>query len=462
LGRSGTSFERFIDETRSRVEQAVPEAVSGRVTELLGLRCQCRGFSSPVGGVCSIKTRSSSALLEAEVIGFNSQATILMPVGQTRGIQMGDAVTLEEWTAGVRLGGGLLGRILDGRGRPIDDKPMGVLDTYSPVHSEATAALQRKRITERFTTGVRGIDGFLTCGKGQRIGVFSASGVGKSLLLGAIARNSQADVCVIALVGERSREVRDFIEKELGEAMQRSVVVAATSDEPAVLRVRSALVACTIAEYFRDQGADVLLCMDSLTRVAHAQRQIGLASGEVPSAKGYPPSVFALIPRIAERSGSTMRGSITGVFAVLVDSDAGNDPVGDCARSVLDGHIYLSRRLAAQGTFPAIRVTSSVSRLMPDVVDAEHLSASRLLGQLIATYEGAEDLLQAGAYRRGVNQALDRAVALHPRIERFIRQDRFESVACERSRREILELAAAASGVEAPKVQNNKRRLYRL
>jgi len=329
----------------------------------------------------------------------------------------------------VRVGPKLLGRVLDGLGRPIDD--LGPLDAEDEMLVTRTPppAMNRQRIRQPLTFGVRAIDGLLTCGKGQRIGIFAGSGVGKSTLLGMIARNTEADVNVIALIGERGREVRDFLEKDLGdEGLEKSVVVVATSDQNAVVRLKGAMIATTIAEYFRDQGKDVMLMMDSVTRVAWAQREIGLAVGEPPTTRGYTPSVFALLPKLLERSGTSARGSITGLYTVLVEGDDMNEPVADAVRSILDGHIVLSRELAHRNHYPAIDVLGSVSRLMPDIASEEHLDAAGRLRDLLATYKSAEDLINIGAYVDGSNAKIDEAKSMIGAINGFLKQDVFEKV----------------------------------
>jgi FliI/YscN family ATPase len=363
-------------------------------------------------------------LPRGEVVGFDGEHALVMLFDRAEGIEPGTSVIGVQTAATVRVGMSMLGRVVNGLGQPIDGRLMPI-DTHArALHPAPTQALRRRRIIEPLPTGVRSIDGFLTLGKGQRIGIFSGAGVGKSTLLGQIARSTAADVNVVVLVGERGREVRDFIEKCLGDAgMKRSVVVVATGDESPLMRVRAAFVGCAYAEHFREQGADVCLMMDSVTRFAQAQRQIGLAAGEQPATKGYTPSVFAMLPVLLERAGALEGGgSITGLYAVLVDGDDLSEPVSDAARGVLDGHIVLSRRLATRGHFPAIDVTESISRVADDVCDQHHIASRRQLLRLIAAYKEAEDLISIGAYARGSNGETDAAIAIKPILDAMLRQ----------------------------------------
>ncbi|MGB9885484.1 MAG: flagellar protein export ATPase FliI [Moorellales bacterium] len=398
-----------------------PLEVSGRVTRVIGLTVEVAGLELPVGELCLVG--AAEAPVVAEVVGFREGVAILLPLGELGGIAPGQKVVPTGRSHVIGVGRQLLGRVLDGLGRPLDGRPLPPPEAWYPVKGSVPNPLSRRRITEALPTGVRAIDGLLTLGRGQRMGIFAGSGVGKSTLLGMIARHSRAEVNVIALIGERGREVLDFLERDLGpEGRGRSVVVVATSDQPALVRVKGALVATAIAEYFRDRGAQVMLMMDSLTRLAMAQREVGLAVGEPPTARGYTPSVFALLPQLLERAGQTSQGSITGLYTVLVDGDDFNEPISDAARAILDGHIVLSRRLAARNHFPAIEVSASVSRLMSEVVSARHREAAGQLRDLLAAYEQVEDLIHIGAYQKGTNPRVDRAVERYDRIMAFLRQ----------------------------------------
>lgn len=403
--------------------------LNGKVSQVIGVIIQSRGPATHLGEVCEIYYDRNQPPILAEVVGFREDCVLLMPLGDMNGIALGSNVVALGTSMKVRVGPKLLGRVLDGLGRPIDG--LGPLDAEEEMLVTRTPppAMNRQRIRQPLTFGVRAIDGLLTCGKGQRIGIFAGSGVGKSTLLGMIARNTEADVNVIALIGERGREVRDFLEKDLGtEGLEKSVVVVATSDQNAVVRLKGAMIATTIAEYFRDQGKDVMLMMDSVTRVAWAQREIGLAVGEPPTTRGYTPSVFALLPKLLERSGTSARGSITGLYTVLVEGDDMNEPVADAVRSILDGHIVLSRELAHRNHYPAIDVLGSVSRLMPDIASEEHLNAAGRLRDLLATYKSAEDLINIGAYVEGSNAKIDEAKSMIGAINGFLKQDVFEKV----------------------------------
>lgn len=413
----------------------------GRVENVVGLTIEASGPAVDMGEVCLITPRCATGRLMAEVVGFRHGRVILMPLGDMSGIGPGSLV--EATGSGLRIGVGdqVLGRVIDGLGRPLDDGPSIIPSGFRAINSEAPPPLERMRITKRLGVGVRAIDALLTVGRGQRVGIFAGSGVGKSTLLGMLARGTEADVNVIAMIGERGREVRDFIEKDLGgEALSRSVIVVATSDQPALLRLKAAFVATALAEYFRDRGRHVLLLMDSLTRFAMAQREVGLAAGEPPATRGYPPSVFALFPRLLERAGMVEHGSITGFYTVLVDGDDMNEPVSDTARSILDGHIVLSRSLAERGQFPAIDVLQSVSRLMDDLADPEHRAAAKAFRRLLAVYREAEDLINIGAYRQGQNPEVDRAVALIGAMNRFLEQDARETCGFDESRARLVRL----------------------
>ena len=381
-----------------------------------------------------------------EIIGFDGHRSIVMLLGNSGGISVGMRVLGVQSAQTVQVGHALLGRVLDGLARPMDGLPVPSDTLTRPLHGRPPAAMERRAIDAPLPVGVRAIDGFLTIGRGQRVGIFSGPGVGKSTLLGTIARNTTADVNVIALIGERGREVRDFIDRALGpEGLARSVVIVATGDESPLVRVRAALVACTVAEYFRDAGADVMLMMDSITRFAQAQRQIGLAVGEQPATRGYTPSVFAMLPALLERAGAVESGgSVTGLYAVLVEGDDLNEPVSDAARGILDGHIALSRKLATRGHYPAIDVLQSISRVADDVCDPHQITARRHLIRLLAAYEEAEELINIGAYARGSNPLCDAAIAMRDQLTAFLQQETGEASAFPQTCRRLLELAGEA------------------
>jgi flagellum-specific ATP synthase len=396
---------------------------SGVVVQLIGLLIESAGPSVAMGDFCVIHTQNGRRI-RAQVIGFRSGHVLSMALEETDGLSLGDLIIARPGQATVAVGPQLMGRVLDGFGNPMDDgPPLDLRDAYQ-LYRPPQGPMARTPITQPLITGIRAIDGLLTCGKGQRIGIFGGSGVGKSTLLGSMARHSSADVSVIAMIGERNREVLAFLDQELGpEGRKKSVVIAATSDRPAPLRVRACFVALAIAEYFRDQGADVLLVMDSVTRLAMAQREIGLASGEPPSQKGYTPSVFNLLPRICERAGNFPQGSITGFFTVLVEGDDFNEPICDAVRSILDGHITLSRDLGAAGHYPAIQVLDSVSRLQSQVATPEQKVNALKVREALAAYRQAEDLIQLGAYAAGSNPKLDTVIRARSDMMRFLRQD---------------------------------------
>jgi len=394
----------------------------GYVVRVSGLTVESTGPKVGLGELCGIHIRDGRRVL-AEVVGFHSDHLILLPLEHIEGISPGDAVTTRTTPRYINLSDNVLGRIMNGLGKPIDNKGPLVGTDKKALDASSPPPLSRKRITKPLALGIRSIDGLLTCGKGQRVGIFSGSGVGKSVLLGAIANSSEADVNIVALIGERGREVREFLEENLGpDGLARSVVVIAASDSPPIQRVKAAFIAVTIAEYFRDKGKNVLFMMDSLTRFAQAQRQIGLAAGEPPAAKGYCPSVFSLMPRLIERLGCAETGSITGILTVLVENDDLTDPVADSAKSLLDGHIVLSRKLADRGHYPAVDVLQSVSRLMSMVATKEHLSAALKLKEIYATYIDAEDLINIGVFSPGSNRRIDGAIALIDKINGFLSQ----------------------------------------
>jgi len=396
---------------------------TGTVTGLVGLLVESNGPEAAVGDFCEITTRDARKI-RTQVIGFRDGKVLSLPLEETDGLHLGDPIAARKEDARMEASPQLLGRVIDGFGKPLDGQgPVGAGDPYE-LYAAAPSPLDREPIGQPLATGIRAIDSLLTCGKGQRIGIFGGSGVGKSTLLGTMSRYSSADVSVIALIGERNREVRDFIEHELGpEGLKRSVLVVATSDRPAPLRIRAAFVALAVAEYFRDQGKDVLLVMDSVTRLAMAQREIGLAAGEPPSQKGYTPSVFNLLPKIFERAGRFRKGSITGFFTVLVEGDDFNEPICDAVRAILDGHIVLSRQLGAAGHYPAIDVLQSVSRLAPRLCSAEQKAAAIKIREAMATHQRSEDLINLGAYASGANPKLDAAIRLRPQLLDFLKQD---------------------------------------
>ncbi len=429
---------------RNRLQLLSPFRVSGTVTDVVGLLITSQGPWLPVGGVCEVYPLHGGASALAEVVGFRGEKTLLMPLGELRGVGPGSRVVARTKNAAFPVGPGLLGRVLDGLGNPLDGKGrVEAADAY-PLYSPVSNPLEREEIQEPLDLGIRSLNGLMTCGKGQRVAVMAGPGVGKSTLLTMMARYTRADVRVIALIGERGREVQEFVEKGLPpEERDRMVVVAATSADPPPVRVRAAFLATTIAEYFRDLGQDVLLLMDSLSRFAMAQREVGLAAGEPPSTRGYTPSVFAQLPRLLERAGTWKgKGSITGLYTVLMEGDDPHEPVTDAVRSITDGHIELSRRLAEQGQFPAIQVLSSVSRVRTQVTHSEHQQLVRELIRLLAAYRDAEDLIQIGAYVSGKNPDVDRAVHLMPYIRRYLSQSVSESVSLEASVQGLAELLA--------------------
>lgn len=394
----------------------------GKVTQVIGLIIESEGPDVSLGEICHIKNQHGRLVTQAEVVGFKANHVLLMPFGEMEGINPTCRVIPTGKSLQVKVGPELLGKVLDGLGQPLMGDKFNLSISY-PVQTSPPNPLTRKRIQEPLTLGIRAIDGLLTCGKGQRVGIFAGSGVGKSTLLGMIARNTNADINVIGLIGERGREVREFLEKDLGpEGLARSVVVVATSDQPALIRMKGALVTTAIAEYFRDQGKDVLLMMDSVTRVATALREVGLAIGEPPATRGYTPSVFATLPKLLERTGNNDKGTCTALYAVLVEGDDFNEPVTDTVRGILDGHILLSRDLAARHHFPAIDVLGSISRVMPDLVDQDHLSSAGRLKKLMASYREAEDLINIGAYQEGSNSEIDEAIRKLSGINGFLTQ----------------------------------------
>ncbi|WP_127580609.1 flagellar protein export ATPase FliI [Paenibacillus koleovorans] len=412
-----------------QLNQMDPVRVNGKVTQVIGLTVESEGPDASVGDVCYIYPYKSSKPLQAEVVGFRNNKVILMPLGELQSIGPGCDVVSTGKPLTVSVGTELLGKVLDGLGQPMDGSLLParmaqVLTTNTPGNP-----LKRQRVLHPISVGVRCIDGLLTIGKGQRVGIFAGSGVGKSTLMGMIARNTSADVNVIALIGERGREVLDFIERDLGpEGLARSVVIVATSDQPALVRIKGALIATSVAEYFRDRGLNVMLMMDSVTRYATALREVGLAVGEPPATRGYTPSVFANLPKLLERAGTGPKGSITAFYTVLVDGDDMNEPIADTVRGILDGHIVLDRSLANKGHYPAINVLASVSRCMKEIVPERQMDAADQLKRLLATYRDSEDLINIGAYQSGSNPEIDLAIQSVPQINGYLRQKTSEKV----------------------------------
>jgi flagellum-specific ATP synthase len=422
---SNLDLDRYV----RRIEHRDPLRIYGRVEDVVGLTIVASGPPMSLGDLCYLKTNNGHERCPVEVVGFRGGKVLLMPLGPTTGIGPGNVVVPTHRPRYINAGYDLLGRVVGSLGQPIDNGPaMTGLDRV-PLIAEPPQPLHRARIREPLPTGVRAIDACVTAGKGQRLAVMSGSGVGKSKLIGMIARNSSASVNVIGLIGERGREVREFIESDLGpEGLARSVVVVATSDEPALLRLSGAYTATAVAEWFRAQGHDVMLIMDSITRFAMAQREVGLAVGEPPTTKGYPPSVYALLPKLLERAGNSSHGSITGFYAVLVEGDDMQDPIGDAVRSIVDGHVALSRDLSSRGHYPPIDVLESISRSMTDVATEDHLNLAIDFRRILATYREAEDLINIGAYVAGSNPEIDRAIRVMPRVRSFLQQGLREDI----------------------------------
>ncbi|MEP6901838.1 MAG: FliI/YscN family ATPase [Actinomycetota bacterium] len=425
-----------------KLEQIDPLKSIGRVMRSVGLIIESQGPAVSVGDLCYLATQNGGRTTMLEAVGFRDNNVLLMPLGQMPPVRVGDSIIAAGVKSEIGVGNQLLGRTIDALGRPLDALGIIKSNEFYPLNRTTTNPLSRANIDAPLETGVRVIDGMLTIGAGQRIGIFGGSGVGKSTLLGMMAKRSAADINVIALIGERGREVREFIENELGpEGMARSVVVVSTSDDSALVRIRAALAATAIAEYFKDQGANVLLIMDSVTRFCMAQREIGLAAGEPPSSKGYTPSVFALLPKILERAGKFVGGgSITGFYTVLVEGDDMNEPIADAVRSILDGHIVLSRALAAQNHYPCIDVLNSASRLFSTVAEKEHRTQAGKVRELLASYQKAEDLINIGAYQMGSNRTIDLAIARHEEINNFLKQERDEVASFQDSIENLLKI----------------------
>jgi len=424
------------------LENCRPIQAYGKVSRVVGFMVESIGPECRMGTVCDIFDKDGSRKFPAEVMGFKDNRVMLMPLEEIQGIGPGSRVVARQTQAYIPVGNHLLGRIIDGIGNPIDGKGPIHSKVQYPIYATPINPLKRRRISEPLDLGIRAINGLLTVGCGQRIGIFAGSGVGKSVLLGMIAKKTNADVNVIALIGERGRELNDFIEKQLGEdGLQRSVIVVATSDHLPLIRMRGAFIATAVAEFFRDQGLKVNLMMDSVTRFAMAQREIGLSLGEPPTTKGYTPSVFTLLPKLLERAGtSSTRGSITGLYTVLVEGDDTNEPIADAIRSILDGHIVLTRELAMQGHYPAVDVSRSISRVMDDIVSEDHRDCARKLKSVLATYHKAEDLINIGAYASGSNSDIDYAIRMMGQINAYLRQDVETTVSFQNSMAELTAL----------------------
>jgi flagellum-specific ATP synthase len=427
-----TTIDRTMSLTRDMLSNLYPYRVYGKVNQVVGLVIEGKGPISSVGDSALIYPVDSTVPIDAEVVGFREGKTLLMPLGDIRGVGIGSRILSKKKTVDVLAGEGLLGRVIDGLGNPMDGKGPLQCSESVPIYRDTVNPMRKKRITEPLDLGIRSINGLLTCGKGQRIGIFAGSGVGKSVLLGMIARHTEANVNVIGLIGERGREVREFIERDLGDGIKNSVVVVATSDQPPLIRVRGAFLTIALAEYFRDRGDDVLLLMDSLTRFSMAQREVGLAIGEPPTSKGYTPSVFSLLAKVLERAGNGEgSGTMTAIYTVLVEGDDLDDPIADSARSILDGHVVLSRKLADANHYPPVDVLRSVSRLMKDITPRDQTDYASRIVEILAEFERAEDLINIGAYTPGNNQKIDHAISMIDKVRTFTRQSVDERVTLE-------------------------------
>ncbi len=424
----------IIEKYERIIAKSEPIRVNGKVTDVIGLVIVSVGPNVTLGEICVVIDMHGNEVCKSEVVGFKDGKVLSIALGEVHNISPSCEILATGSSFSICVGPELLGRVLDGMGRPIDGKGEIICDTVLPIYNEPPNPLERQRILKPLQTGVRSIDGLLTVGKGQRLGIFAGSGVGKSVTMGMIARNTDADVNVITLIGERGREVRDFIETDLGpEGLKMSVVIVATSDKSALIRMKGAFIGTTIAEYFRSQGKDVVLMMDSVTRFAMAQREIGLTVGEPPTTKGYTPSVFAMLPKLLERAGNTETGSVTGFYTVLVDGDDMTEPIADAVRSILDGHVVLSRKLANKGQFPAVDPLQSVSRVMPDIVSKSHRKRAIAFNEILATYQEAEDLINIGAYVKGSNPQIDHALSKINALRSFMKQDMTDSALFEQT-----------------------------
>ncbi|MDD3845984.1 MAG: FliI/YscN family ATPase [Syntrophorhabdaceae bacterium] len=427
-----TSIDQILPLKRDMLSDLYPYRVYGKVNQVVGLVIEGKGPISSVGDSALIYPVDSAVPIDAEVVGFRDGKTLLMPLGDIRGVGIGSRILSRRKTVDITVGEGLLGRVIDGLGNPMDGKGPLQCSEKVPIYRDTVNPMFKRRITEPLDLGIRSINGLLTCGKGQRMGIFAGSGVGKSVLLGMIARHTEANVNVIGLIGERGREVREFIERDLGDGIKNSVVVVATSDQPPLIRVRGAFLTIALAEYFRDRGNDVLLLMDSLTRFSMAQREVGLAIGEPPTSKGYTPSVFSLLAKVLERAGNGEgSGTMTAIYTVLVEGDDLDDPIADSARSILDGHVVLSRKLADANHYPPIDVLRSVSRLMKDITPGDQTEYASRIVEILAEFERAEDLINIGAYTPGNNQKVDHAISMIDKVRTFLQQGVDERVPLE-------------------------------
>lgn len=430
-----------LQELNKIINKINPIGKTGKIIEIIGLTIVADGPSSSIGDLCYVVLENSN-VISCEVVGFRKDCILLMPLGSIEGLCAGAKVINSGTNMKVKVTPALLGRVLDGLGNPIDGRGEIIADEYYPTNAKIINPMDRKPIDEPLCLGIRAIDGLNTIGKGQRVGIFAGSGVGKSTTLAMIAKNTTADINVIALIGERGREVREFIENTMGaDGMKRSIVVCATSEQPALVKIKASFVACAIAEYFRDKGKDVLFMLDSVTRIALAQREIGLAVGEPPATRGYTPSVFALLPKFLERAGANKFGTITGLYTVLVEGDDMNEPIADAARSILDGHIVLSRALAHKNHYPAIDILASISRVMNNVVDEEHINAAGKIRNLLALYAKNEDLINIGAYAKGSDPNLDKAILMNDKINNYLVQSADDKPDFEVTKNELINLA---------------------
>ncbi|MBN2059444.1 MAG: FliI/YscN family ATPase [Deltaproteobacteria bacterium] len=450
----GLSLKKYIQ----NVNSACPIKIEGQVNKVIGTVIEGNGPAVPVGGICHILSPGLDNPVVAEAIGFRDHKLLLMPLSRSEGVEPGSIIRAVQYEAKAYAGSDMLGRIIDGLGNPLDNGPPLMRGKKIPLYSQPMNPLHRARISEPLDVGIKSINSMVSVAKGQRMAIMAGSGVGKSILLGMIARYTKADVNIIALIGERGREVREFIERDLGdEGLKRSAVIVATSDSSPLIRIRGAYLAATVAEYFRDQGKDVLLMMDSITRFAMAAREVGLSAGEPPASKAYPPSTFAHLPRLLERAGtSCSKGSITGLYTVLVEGDDMNEPIADAVRSIVDGHIVLNRDLASKGHYPAVDVLSSVSRLMNDVMSKEHIARAYEFRRILSDYAKIEDLVNLGAYVRGNNRNTDYALDMIDNLNSFLRQDIFVSSSLEKTYEEMGRILAGKKAVTAAAISREK------